>query len=655
LQAARAALFRLSSHLNQAHLLSPADINRLKLTLKRGRGSRVTPDALRMATQECLALAEEFTLRRPEPPVPLSDAHTVAAETARVPPLRKPRSPHHASIPAAGDGRHREVAAEAPAVPRLGGLAEDPRKLEVLTERHRLVRLMDEGLSARDALKRLGLTESRLSWAQKTYRRFRTTGSLTDGRWSRRTKRHILTPAVEQIILQIWNSYPGASAKNIHNLLVRCIEEQNRETDRTGATHPMPVPAYTTVWEYLKGLPPAIQAARGGRMDVWDKQGRPVTGRDSTLYANQVAQADHTPLRIWARIEVAPGEWMPVQPWLTTVLDVHSRAVMGYVVSARYPDSWTIALAIRHAVLAKDDPAWPMHGKPELVVFDRGKDFGALSVKSLLEALAISVEFCAPHNPNEKPEQERFFLTLKTRVRELRTAMENIGRSEGAALKKIHLLPTVPQLRQEIHRFIGEYHQAPHRSHGECPATLWTETARVRPAEPQEMDVLLLKDDKLRTVTKEGVRFTLPDGAGGLYRARELWDHWKEDVRLRYNPDDMLSVLVYAADTGAFICEAWLAGAEGSRYTDADLMADRKAVRAGIVQRTRGYVQLTIEQDRPRKRKKAKDELTRKIAEAEADRPALSPAEAARAAKKAELRALFKGSDRAPAGEVLDA
>jgi putative transposase len=536
----------------------------------------------------------------------------------------------------------------------LPDLAEDPNKLKVLSEKRRLVELMDEGLSAREAITKLGLPEHRVSWAQKTYRRFTKTGSLVDARWTRRTKRHVLTLAMEQLILQLWNSYPGASPKNVHNLLIRRIEEQRRETDGTDSEPWLVLPAYTTVWEYINALPPAVQAARGGRMEFWDKQGRPVAERAPTLFANQVAQADHTPLRLWARIEVAPGVWIPVQPWLTTVIDLHSRALMGYVVSARYPDAWTIALAIRHAVLEKDDPAWPMHGKPFLIVFDGGKDFGSQSVKSLLGAMAVDVEFCAPHNPNEKPEQERFYHTLKMRIRELRYAMANIGKSEGAALKKLDLLPTIPQVRQEIHHLIGEYHQTPHSAHGELPVTLWTETARVRPAEPQEMDVLLLKDDMLRVVTKEGVRFTLPDGAGGLYRARDLWPHWKEEVRLRYNPDDMLSVLVYAADTGTFICEAWLAGAEGSRYTDDDLIADRKALRAGLAERTRGYVKLTIEQDRPQKRKKAKDDLARKVAEAEAARPAATLAEAERAAKKAEMRELFRRSDRAPAAEATD-
>lgn len=640
LRAAREHLFRLCKRLNQAGLLTDEDSYRLKLTLKRGRGTRVAPEVVRAATQACVDFAEELALRHPEPPT------STVEEAEELPPRpRKPRRRWITPPPARCEqpARSRQV----PTQVGLHTIAEDPQKLDVVIERQKLVRLLDDGLSPKEAIAKLGLPKNRLSWARKLYRRVKETGHLTDGRWARQPARTVFTPEVERLVLQIWNSYPGASPKNVHNLLKKELEKW-AEAERP------PLPSYSSVWRYINALPPAIQAARGGRMELWDKQGRPVAERAPTLFANQVAQADHTPLRLWARVEVAPGVWIPVQPWLTTVIDVHSRAVMGYVVSARYPDAWTVALAIRHAVLEKDDPAFPMRGKPFLIVFDGGNDFGSLSVKSLLGAMAVDVEFCAPHNPNEKPEQERFFSTLKTRIRELRYAMANIGRSEGAALKKLDLLPTIPQVRQEIHQFIGEYHQTPHSAHGELPVTLWTETARVRPAEPQEMDVLLLKDDTLRMVTKEGVRFTLPDGAGGLYRARDLWPYWKQEVRLRYNPDDMLSVLVYTADTGTFICEAWLAGAEGSRYTDADLLADRKAVRAGLVERTRGYVNLTIEQDRPLKRKKAKDELARKVAEADAARPALSPAEAERAAKKAELRELFRRSDRTPAGEASD-
>lgn len=648
LRAAKAHLWSIALHLDRAGVLGPKDLGRVKFALKQGRGTRATPEAVRAATHICLTMASELASQHPTAPDPRT-APPKATEQKR-------RRHHREMPPPAGGPTHTQPEQEKAGSISLAVIGDQEEKLDTLAERRSLVRLMDEGLSARQAIAKLGLPENRMWWAYKTYQRWRKDQAIVDRRWTRKSKRTVLGAETEQLILQLWNSYPGAKAKNIHNLLQQEITRRQHEATARGEPSELLVPSYQSVWRYLNQLPECIKVARGGRMDAWDKQARATVRRGETHYANQIAQADHTPLGVWVRVEVAPDEWMPAPVWLTTVLDLHSRALLGYILSTRHPDAWTIALATRQAVLPKEDPRWPMHGKPERLIFDRGRDFKAHAVKRRLDALGIEVEFCAPHNPDEKPEQERFFLTLKSRIRELQCAMANIGKSEGAALKKMHLLLTLPQLRAEVHRFICEYHETEHRSTGEAPATLWTETARVRPVNPHEMDILLLNDDHIRIVTKEGLRFTPPGGRGGLYRARELHDHWRQEVRIRYNPEDEISLLVYAADSGQFICEAWLAGAEGSRYTDAQVLVDRKATRAGIVSRTREYVRKTVEEDRPRKRKEAREEQLQREAAARAaeKQAAQTPEEGERARTKEMLRARFKRDDRSPEGQGND-
>ena len=53
------------------------------------------------------------------------------------------------------------------------------------------------------------------------------------------------------------------------------------------------------------------------------------------------------------------------------------------------------------------------------------------------------------------------------------------------------------------------------------------------------MNLLMLKADRVRTVTQEGVKFTL-GGQGGTYIAEELQHYWKCKVVIRYNPEDLL-------------------------------------------------------------------------------------------------------------------
>ena len=62
------------------------------------------------------------------------------------------------------------------------------------------------------------------------------------------------------------------------------------------------------------------------------------------------------------------------RPWITGWLDMRSRALVGWAISAR-PNSKTIALALRHACIKKDHKDFPMCGAPASVYIDNGKDF----------------------------------------------------------------------------------------------------------------------------------------------------------------------------------------------------------------------------------------------------------------------------------------
>jgi putative transposase len=71
---------------------------------------------------------------------------------------------------------------------------------------------------------------------------------------------------------------------------------------------------------------------------------------------NEMWQADHTMLDVLVRD--ARGE--PVRPWLTVVMDDHSRAVAGYMLTADTPSAANTALALHQAIWRKADPVWPV-------------------------------------------------------------------------------------------------------------------------------------------------------------------------------------------------------------------------------------------------------------------------------------------------------
>gem|GEM_PF-5367173 len=84
-----------------------------------------------------------------------------------------------------------------------------------------------------------------------------------------------------------------------------------------------------------------------------------------------VWQADRTELDILIR---AP-DGQPARPWLSVVLDDHSRAVCGYMTFLGAPSAMNSALALRQAIWPKTVAGWPMCGIPDRLYVDHGSDF----------------------------------------------------------------------------------------------------------------------------------------------------------------------------------------------------------------------------------------------------------------------------------------
>jgi hypothetical protein len=86
-------------------------------------------------------------------------------------------------------------------------------------------------------------------------------------------------------------------------------------------------------------------------------------------------------------------------------------------------------------------------------------------------------------------------------------------------------------------------------------------------------------DDRFRKVQRKvqrlGIRFTAM-GVGGTYWAPSLINYYGCNVVVEFNPKDvevgmLNSVRIFCADTGNFICEAWLLSEAYSRYDVRDI------------------------------------------------------------------------------------
>lgn len=167
-----------------------------------------------------------------------------------------------------------------------------------------------------------------------------------------------------------------------------------RRTAEHAAAHGLPPVSYTTVREIVAGLGPAmLTLAHDGPVAFRDTY--ELVHRHRASGPNAMWQCDHTELDI----HVVNADGRPVRPWLTVVLDDHSRAVPGYTVTVGAPSALNTSLALRQAIWTKADPAWPMCGLPDVLYADHGSDF----ISDHLTQVAIGLKFQIVHSTVGRP------------------------------------------------------------------------------------------------------------------------------------------------------------------------------------------------------------------------------------------------------------
>ena len=266
-----------------------------------------------------------------------------------------------------------------------------------------------------------------------------------------------------------------------------------------------------------------------------------------------LVQVDHTKVDIQLVDDLARA---PLgRPWLTVLLDVHSRSVLGFTVSFDAPSATSVALAIAQGVLAKSawlaerglTLAWPMHGVPRSLHLDNGQEFHAHAFKRGCQQHGIRIDYRPPATPHFGGHIERLMGTLMTRVHALpgTTASNVVARgnypSEAKAILTLREFERI--LALEV---LGPYHHDIHSALGKTPAAVWETGIAAAgsprlPADPDGfmLDFLPFKD---RVVRREGVRlFNIHYFDGAL---APLLDSSDRKYHVKYDPRDMSSVFV---------------------------------------------------------------------------------------------------------------
>lgn len=419
------------------------------------------------------------------------------------------------------------------------------------SQKWKILRLhVEDGIPLASLARETGVGERTLSRWHSLYR----TGGISALERAQRADAGVRRAAPELVafVEHLALTKPRPSIATLHRLAAT-------EAARRGVS----TPSYATVRSIVRALDPGmVTLALEGPASYRDRH--ELVFRHRADRPNALWQVDHTELDIL----IKDPSGRPSRPWLTTVMDDYSRAICGYMVFEGAPSAMNTALALRQAIWPKSDPAWPMCGIPDVLYVDHGSDFTSHHLEYTAIALKIRIIHSAVARPQGRGKIERFFHTVNT---ELLATLP--GRLTPGQPRPVPVLD-LPGLDRAVGEFVGQYNQRTHTAIRTSPKAGWIAEGWLPrlPESLEELDGLLLRVSKHRTVQRDGIRFQ-----GQRYLSPTLASFVGRTVTIRYDPRDLSEIRVYDHDT--FVCTAIDEAHPNQRYSLHDIETARRARR----------------------------------------------------------------------------
>lgn len=345
-------------------------------------------------------------------------------------------------------------------------------------------------------------------------------------------------------------------------------------------------PSHMTVYRVLQPLIEKQEKKKSIRSPGW--QGTQLslktrTGQDlSVEYSNHVWQCDHT--RVDLLLVDKYGQLLG-RPWLTTVVDTYSRCIMGINLGFDAPSSQLVALALRHAILAKNygneyelNEEWGTYGKPEHFYTDGGKDFRSNHIKQISVQLGFVCHL--RDRPSEGGIVERPFKTLNMEFFSTLPGYTGSNVQERPKEAEKEACFTLRDLEQKLVRYIVDnYNQRIDARMGDqSRRQRWESGLLATPdlISERELDLCLMKQTKRRV--QRGGYFQFENL---MYRGENLAGYAGENVILRFEPIDITTVFVYQQESNQelFLTRAYALDLETEQMSLDEAKASSKRVR----------------------------------------------------------------------------
>jgi putative transposase len=288
---------------------------------------------------------------------------------------------------------------------------------------------------------------------------------------------------------------------------------------------------------------------------------------------------DHTLLDVHLVMELDEVRYLG-RPWLTILIDVHSRCIVGWVLSFEPPSLYSVTECIKRANRPKLQmlEQYPncrelagIYGKFDEIVVDNGLEFVGISFESGMTDVGTSVRWAPSASPTYKAVVERSFRTLNELLNKRLPGgsfpVEQM-RAWGLTPQKDAVL-TLEQLEDLLEGAIGLYHQDLHTFLGEPPIKAWSRGVRLQGGVPvigddSQLDKMVGAEVERRLSTSGILLFGLSyhdaavtgqllEDLAGLEAMRpRRKGSATATVKVKFNPANIGSIHVWNAKRGVF-------------------------------------------------------------------------------------------------------
>lgn len=280
----------------------------------------------------------------------------------------------------------------------------------------------------------------------------------------------------------------------------------------------------------------------------------PKPGKIVTEAPLEVWQMDHTLMDIIVCDEISRE---PIgRPWLTIIIDIHTRVIAGYYIALHAPSTLSVATALSFARMPKTqylknigcgDVNYQIYGVPKALHLDNAKEFKS---HALLKACAkhdIKLKWRPIGQKHHGGHVERLIGTLMVGYVHLLpgTTYSNTQKRKGYDSEKAATL-SYKELNVHFARHVAIYHATIHRGLKKAPGVAWQEQdPNLNTTVPTQSELFGFKLDFMpqteRAISTKGIQLF------GVFYYSPAIDEYigSKKVIVKYDPYSIRKIWIY--------------------------------------------------------------------------------------------------------------